>query len=89
MTFGTLLILVLLAFLGTGVRAIGERERLAVMRLGRFAGIRGPGLAWIAPFVERAVRVDLDREVPGWRSLSAAELARELEVRMTTSRVEG
>lgn len=55
---GLVLIVVVLAV--TGVRVAAEYERGVVFRLGRFAGLRGPGLYWLIPFgVERAVRVDL------------------------------
>jgi regulator of protease activity HflC (stomatin/prohibitin superfamily) len=31
-------------------------ERMVVLRLGRFAGLRGPGLFWIVPFIDRVAR---------------------------------
>ncbi len=38
-----------------GVRVAAEYERGVVFRLGRFAGLRGPGLYWLIPFgIERA-----------------------------------
>lgn len=55
---GLALIVVVLAV--TGVRVAAEYERGVVFRLGRFVGLRGPGLYWLIPFgVERAVKVDL------------------------------
>ncbi|MGI4809406.1 MAG: SPFH domain-containing protein [Janthinobacterium lividum] len=55
---GLVLIVVVLGV--TGVRVAAEYERGVVFRLGRFVGLRGPGLYWLIPFgVERAVRVDL------------------------------
>jgi regulator of protease activity HflC (stomatin/prohibitin superfamily) len=71
-----------LVVVGMGVRVVGERERLAVLRLGRFIGIRGPGLVWILPFVDKAIRVNLEREVSDWRSLSTEQLAKEIERRL-------
>jgi regulator of protease activity HflC (stomatin/prohibitin superfamily) len=71
-----------LVVVGMGVRVVGERERLAVLRLGRLIGVRGPGLVWILPFVEKAIRVNLDREVPNWRSLSTEQLAKEIGRRL-------
>lgn len=47
--------------IGMSVRVVPERERLAVLRLGRFIGTRGPGIIWTIPFVEKAIRFDLDR----------------------------
>ncbi|NCN26118.1 slipin family protein [bacterium] len=41
------------------IKIVPEYERIVVLRLGRFAGIRGPGLIFLIPGVERAIRVDL------------------------------
>ncbi len=55
---GLVMIVVVLAV--TGIRVAAEYERGVVFRLGRFVGLRGPGLYWLIPFgIERAVRVDL------------------------------
>jgi regulator of protease activity HflC (stomatin/prohibitin superfamily) len=44
----------------TGLRIAQEFERGVVFRLGRYKGLRGPGLYWIMPLnVERAVTVDI------------------------------
>jgi len=44
----------------TGFRVAQEYERGVVFRLGRYKGLRGPGLYWIIPLnIERAVRVDI------------------------------
>jgi regulator of protease activity HflC (stomatin/prohibitin superfamily) len=67
MEFGTLIVLVALAFLlftiaGQALRIVPEYQRLVVFRLGRVIGARGPGLVLLIPFVDRGSRVDL-REV--------------------------
>lgn len=57
---GTLtLLLVLLAFLASGLKIAREYERLVVFRLGRLVGSRGPGLTYVIPGIERAQKVDL------------------------------
>jgi regulator of protease activity HflC (stomatin/prohibitin superfamily) len=44
----------------TGLRIAQEYERGVVFRLGRYKGLRGPGLYWIIPLnIERAVTVDI------------------------------
>jgi regulator of protease activity HflC (stomatin/prohibitin superfamily) len=44
----------------SGLRIAQEYERGVVFRLGRYKGLRGPGLYWIIPLtVERAVTVDI------------------------------
>jgi regulator of protease activity HflC (stomatin/prohibitin superfamily) len=67
MEFGTLIVLVALAFLlfiiaGQALRIVPEYQRLVVFRLGRVVGARGPGLVVLIPFIDRGQRVDL-REV--------------------------
>lgn len=44
----------------SGIRITREYERGVVFRLGRFVGLRGPGLFFVIPLgIERSVRVDL------------------------------
>src|SRR5215469_10869680 len=44
----------------TGLRVAQEYQRGVVFRLGRYAGLRGPGLYWIIPLgIERAVTIDV------------------------------
>jgi regulator of protease activity HflC (stomatin/prohibitin superfamily) len=51
-----LVILILLS----GLRVAQEYERGVIFRLGRFKGLRGPGLYWIIPLgIERSVTVDI------------------------------
>lgn len=43
----------------SGIRIAQEYERALVFRLGRFVGLRGPGLFWIIPVIERSQVVDI------------------------------
>src|SRR5260221_834434 len=44
----------------SGLRIAQEYQRGVIFRLGRFIGIRGPGLYWIIPLmIERAVTIDI------------------------------
>src|SRR6202161_730019 len=44
----------------SGLRIAQEYERGVIFRLGRYMGLKGPGLYWIIPLgVERSVRVDI------------------------------
>ena len=43
----------------TGFRIAQEYERGVLFRLGRYVGLRGPGLYWIIPMVESVVTVDI------------------------------
>jgi len=51
---------VAVAVLLSGLRVAQEFQRGVVFRLGRYKGLRGPGLYWIAPLgIERAVTIDI------------------------------
>ena len=52
-----LILLVIIVF--SMINVLNEYERLVVFTLGRFAGVRGPGLVLIVPGVQRTRRVDL------------------------------
>jgi len=54
----TFLVLALFV-LANSLRILREYERGVVFRLGRFVGIRGPGLIVLIPFIERMVRMSL------------------------------
>ena len=45
--------------LATSLRVMWEYERAVVFRLGRFTGVKGPGLIILIPLVQQMVRVDL------------------------------
>ncbi|WP_404827048.1 slipin family protein [Desulfuromonas versatilis] len=49
----------LVAIVGSAVRVLFEYERGVVFRLGRFAGVKGPGLRFIIPVVDKLVKVSL------------------------------
>lgn len=53
------LIFLVLVAIASGLRICNEYERSVVFRLGRFVGIRGPGLFCLIPFgIEQARKVD-------------------------------
>jgi len=43
----------------SAVRVVNEYERGVIFRLGRLAGVKGPGLFLIVPFIDRMVKVSL------------------------------
>ena len=50
----------MLCFVASGIKILGEWDRAAVLRLGKFYGIKGPGIIWIMPMLDRvAVTVSL------------------------------
>ena len=51
--------IVVIILLSAAIKIVQEYERGGVFRLGRFVGLRGPGLVFIIPFIERMRKVDL------------------------------
>src|SRR5579871_4259634 len=43
----------------SGLKILNEYERAVVFRLGRLSPFRGPGIIFVIPILERAVRIDL------------------------------
>src|SRR3984957_2411054 len=65
---GVIVILIL-----AGIRIVNQYERGVVFRLGKYEGIRGPGLIYIIPFLERMVKVSLriiTMEIPSQRIMT-------------------
>jgi regulator of protease activity HflC (stomatin/prohibitin superfamily) len=55
-----ILLIALVVIALSGLRVAQQYERGVVFRLGRYMGLKGPGLYWIIPLgVERSVRVDI------------------------------
>jgi len=52
-------VILFIMFVASAVRILPEYERGVLFRLGRLAGMRGPGLFFIIPGVDRLVRVSL------------------------------
>jgi regulator of protease activity HflC (stomatin/prohibitin superfamily) len=55
---GVILLFIVIVLL-SAIKIVTEYERGVVFRLGRVAGVRGPGLIILIPFIERMVKVDL------------------------------
>jgi regulator of protease activity HflC (stomatin/prohibitin superfamily) len=54
-----ILVLAVLGLLAASMRVLREYERGIVFTLGRFTGVKGPGLIILIPFVQQMVRADL------------------------------
>ena len=50
---GAIVLLFVIIIVASGIRVIREWERAPVLRLGRFTGLKGPGIFYIIPFVDR------------------------------------
>lgn len=53
------LFLIVVVFGILGLRIAQEYQRAVVFRLGRFQSIKGPGLYWIIPLIERQQMIDI------------------------------
>jgi len=55
-----LLVLFVLMFVFSGIKVLNEWERVAVLRLGKFKHIKGPGIIWVTPILDKiAMKVSL------------------------------
>jgi regulator of protease activity HflC (stomatin/prohibitin superfamily) len=54
-----LLPILLAVFLLSGFKVLREYERAVVFRLGRLQGARGPGIVYVVPLLEKAIRIDM------------------------------
>ena len=62
------------------VKIAREDERIVVLRLGRFLKVAGPGLVWIILGIDKAVKIHLNKDFPGWQGLSQIELEEKIKV---------
>jgi len=53
------LLFIFVLFVFGPLRVVRDYERLVVFRLGRYVGERGPGLVWLWPVIDQAVRTNL------------------------------
>jgi regulator of protease activity HflC (stomatin/prohibitin superfamily) len=51
--------LICLLLVASAIKIIPEHQRGVVFRLGRFLGVRGPGLVFTVPMLDRIVSVDI------------------------------
>jgi regulator of protease activity HflC (stomatin/prohibitin superfamily) len=59
MPFVIAVIILILVLLFSSLHVLNEYERSVIFQLGRFVGIRGPGLIFVWPIVQRMRKVDL------------------------------
>jgi hypothetical protein len=70
------LLVVLLLVLAMGLRSVKPGTRMGVFRFGRFNRVSGPGLIFVAPFLESGTRVDLKQAIPNYHEGLSEELVR-------------
>jgi regulator of protease activity HflC (stomatin/prohibitin superfamily) len=57
--FWIAILVIVVIFLSAAIKILREYERGVVFTLGRFTGVKGPGLIILIPYVQQMVRVDL------------------------------
>ena len=53
------IVVIIVLILLSGFRVAQEYQRAIVFRLGRFQSVKGPGLYWLIPLIERQQKVDI------------------------------
>jgi regulator of protease activity HflC (stomatin/prohibitin superfamily) len=80
--FLTIFIFTLL-FICSGIKVLKEWERVVILRLGKFIGVRGPGIIWKTPILDKVVlKVSLrvqSTEVDTGKYISSDNSARRLK----------
>ncbi|HEX6462494.1 MAG TPA: slipin family protein [Candidatus Saccharimonadales bacterium] len=57
--FGVFLVIIIFILILSGIKIINQYERGVVLTLGRFTGVRQPGLRVIVPIFQRMIKVDV------------------------------
>ena len=54
---GAIVLLMIIGIISSAVRVLYEYQRGVVFRLGRFAMVKGPGLRFVIPVIDRIIKV--------------------------------
>lgn len=57
--FWIVILAILIVLIASAIRVLFEYERGVVFRLGRFSGVKGPGLRFLIPIIDRMVKVSM------------------------------
>ena len=63
LSFYAVIAILVVVFLSAAIKILREYERGVIFTLGRFTGVKGPGLIIIIPIIQQMVRVDLRTRV--------------------------
>ena len=62
-TIGIIIIILVLLLLSSAIKIMAEYQRIVIFRLGRLLGIKGPGLVFIVPIIDKIIKLDLRTRV--------------------------
>lgn len=54
-----LFLIIVTLILSRSIKIVREWERVIILRLGRYQGVKGPGMVFLVPFIDRGIVVDL------------------------------
>jgi regulator of protease activity HflC (stomatin/prohibitin superfamily) len=57
-----------------GYKAVPDHQRFIIERMGKYARVCGPGKHFIMPFIDRAIVIDLETDLPGWQGMTEREI---------------
>jgi regulator of protease activity HflC (stomatin/prohibitin superfamily) len=58
-----IIVIFLLMILASAIKIMAEYQRIVIFRLGRLLGIKGPGLVFVIPIIDRIIKLDLRTRV--------------------------
>jgi len=58
-----IIIIFLIMLLSASIKIMAEYQRIVIFRLGRLLGIKGPGLVFIVPVIDKIIKLDLRTRV--------------------------
>jgi regulator of protease activity HflC (stomatin/prohibitin superfamily) len=58
-----IIIIFFLMLLASAIKIMAEYQRIVIFRLGRLLGIKGPGLVFIVPVIDKIIKLDLRTRV--------------------------
>ncbi|NPA39505.1 MAG: slipin family protein [Thermodesulfobacteria bacterium] len=53
------LVFLAIVLIAVSLRIINEYERAVILRLGKFSSVKGPGVIFLIPFIDKMIKVDL------------------------------
>ena len=62
-TIGIIIIIFFILLLSSAIKILAEYQRIVIFRLGRLIGIKGPGLVFIVPVIDKIIKLDLRTRV--------------------------
>ena len=58
--FEAVFVILFMIFLAFSVRVVPEQQRIALYRLGRYRGLKGPGVVIVVPYMDRGCKITLE-----------------------------